>query len=237
MKTELSSTINKLILDIKNAGKMDNSLITEIVKSNKLSEKNLSTFASFNHANNESYGRKLIYNNENFKLLLMSWKAGDFTAIHNHGYTDWGCMYFFGEASHRLYEIVGDELKIIQKDNFHKSQIAQVCGDLTHMMGNTGLKDFTTLHIYGSNTRKSIVSENAKVYLPEFQKVVTTIGPAYLILDRSLVQSEEPLLKIGQDVLLDYFTLVKPFYERNKQLEIILRMEKILNNYNDFYQN
>ena len=200
MKTELSSTIYKLILDIKNAGKMDNSLITEIVNSNKLSKKDLNAFVSFGHTNSESYGRKLIFDNGNFKLLLMSWKAGDFTAIHNHGYSEWGCVYFFGKASHRLYEIVDDELKIIQKDNFHESQIAAVCGDLTHMMGNAGLKNFTTLHIYGSNTRKSNVSENAKVYFPEFQKAVTTMGQAYLNIDRSLILSEEPLLKIGQDV-------------------------------------
>ena len=226
MKTELSSTIYKLILDIKNAGKMDNSLITEIVNSNKLSEKDLGAFVSFGHANSQSYGRKLIFDNGNFKLLLMSWKAGDFTAIHNHGNTEWGCVYFFGEASHRLYEIVDDELKIIQKDNFHEGQIAAVCGDLTHMMGNAGSKDFTTLHIYGSNTRNSNVSENAKVYLPEFKKVVTTMGSAYLNMDSNIMLSEKLLLKMRQDVLLDYVTLVKPFYERTKKFDIIRRMEK-----------
>lgn len=226
MKIELSSTIYNLILDIKNAGEMDNSLITEIVNSNKLSKKDLSAFVSFGHANNESYGRKLIFDNGNFKLLLMSWKAGDFTAIHNHGYTEWGCVYFFGEASHRLYEIVDDELKIVQKYNFHEGQIAAVCGDLTHIMGNAGLKDFTTLHIYGSNTRKSNVSENAKVYLPESQKAVTTMGSAYLNMDSNLILSEKPLLKMQQDVLLDYFTLAKPFYERTKQFDIIRRMDR-----------
>lgn len=237
MKTELSSTIYKLILDIKNAGEMDNSLITEILGSNKLSKKDLSAFATFSHNNNKSYGRKLIFDNGNFKLLLMSWRAGDFTAIHNHGYTEWGCVYFFGEASHRLYEIADDELKVVQKDNFHEGQIAAVCGNLTHMLGNAGLKDFTTLHIYGSNTRKSNVSENAKVYLPEFKKTVTTMGSAYINMDRSLVLSEEPLLKIGQDVLLDYFTLAKPFYERNKQFDIISKMDEFLNNDNEFNQN
>ncbi len=226
MKTELSSTIYKLILDIKNAGKMDNSLITEIVSSNELSKKDLNAFVSFGHTNSKSYGRKLIFDNGNFKLLLMSWKAGDFTAIHNHGYTEWGCVYFFGEASHRLYEIVDNELKIIQKDNFHEGQIAAVCGDLTHMMGNAGSKDFTTLHIYGSNTRNSNVSENAKVYLPESKKVVTTMGSAYLNMDSNIMLSEKPLLKMRQDVLLDYFTLVKPFYERTKKFDIIRRMEK-----------
>ena len=30
----------------------------------------------------------------------MLWKLDDFPAIYNHGYTEWGCVYFFGEASH-----------------------------------------------------------------------------------------------------------------------------------------
>ncbi|MEA3445010.1 MAG: hypothetical protein U9R19_09840, partial [Bacteroidota bacterium] len=128
MKTDLPAHFQNLILDIVGAGKMDNNLITEIVKSNKLSEKDINSFTTFNHINSESYGRKLIFDNGNFKILLMSWKAGDFTAIHNHGYTEWGCVYFFGEATNRLYEIDNDELKVVQKDNFHHGEIASVCG-------------------------------------------------------------------------------------------------------------
>ena len=63
------------------------------------------------------------------------------------------------------------------------------------------------------------------------------MGSAYLNMDRSLVLSEKPLLKIHQDVFLDYYSLVKSFYERTKQFEIIRKMDKVLNNYSEFYQN
>ena len=189
MTPNLPSCIKKIALELNNLGNIDNNIVAEIVSDAKLSEKELSQYISFDHPNNESYGRKLILDSGEFQIFLMSWRAGDFTAIHNHGYTEWGCVYFFGEATHRLYKIVDDELNVVQKDNFHGGQIAAVSDDLTHMMGNENAKDYTTLHIYGSNVINSIVSENTKVYLLEFQKVVRTMGSAYLNMDRSLVLS------------------------------------------------
>jgi hypothetical protein len=156
----------------------------------------------------------------------MSWKSGDFTAIHNHGYTEWGCVYFFGEATHRLYSVTNAELKILQKDNFHKGQIASVCGDLTHIMGNSSSENFTTLHIYGSNTRNNDVSKDAIVYLPELDKEVTTMGSAFLNMDKQLILSEKPLIKVCNDVVADYFSLIKPFYERNGLVSILKNMKK-----------
>lgn len=228
MKTEFPKKLQQLILALQHESNIDNVMVAQLVSDNQLSNKDIAPFISFSHKQNESYGRQLIFDNGNFKILLMSWKKGDFTAIHNHGYTEWGCVYFFGEATHRLYEVENDALKLLQKDNFHTGEVASVCGDLTHMMGNASSNDFTTLHIYGSNTRNHDVSENAKVYVPEEQKIITTMGSAYLHMDKQLVLSENPLSKINNNVLLDYYSLVKPFYERNQLTQSIRNMENIL---------
>lgn len=228
MISDYPKSIQKLILALQHEPEIDNPLVADLVCANRLTEKSIAPYILYNHKENESYGRQLIYDNGNFKILLMSWKKGDFTAIHNHGYTEWGCVYFFGEATNRLYTAENEELRLLQKDNFQVGEVASVCGDLTHMMGNASAKDFTTLHIYGSNTRVNNVSENAKVYIPEEQKVVTTMGSAFLKMDSQLILSENPLNKINNDVLLDYFSLVKPFYERNHFDKSIRNMENIL---------
>jgi predicted metal-dependent enzyme (double-stranded beta helix superfamily) len=232
MSTEISNKIRKLINDIRYHSYLSNSLVADIVDSNQLNEKDIAPYYSFEHSENESYGRQLIYDNGNFKILLMSWKSGDFTAIHNHGYTEWGCVYFFGEATHRLYSVDDNELKLIKKENFQKGQIAYVCGDLTHMMGNSGTTDFATLHIYGSNTRRKDISKDAVVYLPEFDKEVTTMGSAYLNMDKKYILSEKPLLSIATDLLADYYNLVKPFYERNNHSGILKNIDNKLYNSN-----
>jgi predicted metal-dependent enzyme (double-stranded beta helix superfamily) len=228
IKTGFSKNIESLIKDISNQHSVTNPLVAEMVESYNLREQDVAQYFSYNHSPNESYGRKMIYDNGNFKILLMSWKPGDFTAIHNHGQTDWGCVYFLGEATHRLYSVTDDKLKIIQKDNFQKGQIASVCGDLTHMMGNSSSENFSTLHIYGSNSQQSDISKNAIVYLPELDKEVTTMGSAYLNMDKQLILSEKPLINVSKDVVADYFSLVKLFYECNGLSPLLRNMEKRL---------
>lgn len=230
MNKTLPKSIENLVKDIKHQDCLNNSLISEIVGSNHISENDVAQYVFYNHSPNESYGRQLIYDNGSFKILLMSWKSGDFTAIHNHGYTEWGCVSFFGEATHRLYSVTGDELKIVQRDNFHKGQIIPVCGDLTHIMGNSSSENFTTLHIYGSNTRQNDISKDAIVYLPELNKEVTTMGSAFLNMSEQLILSQKPLIKVCDEVVADYFSLVKPFYERNGLFSLLNKMEKRLEN-------
>ncbi|MBN2820260.1 MAG: hypothetical protein JXP36_14890, partial [Bacteroidales bacterium] len=66
----------------------------------------------------------------------------------------------------------------------------------------------------------------AIVYLPELDKEVTTMGSAYLNMDKQLILSEKPMIKVTNDVVADYFSLVKPFYERNGLVSILKNMKK-----------
>ena len=65
--------------------------------------------------------------------------------------------------------------------------------------------------------------------MPEFQKIVTTMGSAYLNMDKELILSEKPFKHIGSDVLGDYFSLVKPYYERNKIPGVLQKIVHHLN--------
>ena len=229
MKEHLPGCIRNLLFELDHQPNMNNDLVYQILSGIKLSEEAFEPYVFTNHPVNESYGRKLIWDNGDYKILLMTWHPGDFTAIHNHGYTEWGGVYFFGDATHRLYDVENDEISIVQKNVFPQGQVASICGDLTHLMGNSGDHDIITLHVYGSNTRKENVSEDAKIYMPEFQKIVTTMGSAYLNMNQALILSEKPFENIEHGVLADYFSLVKPFYERNKMAGVLKRMDNYLN--------
>lgn len=229
MREYLPDCIRTLMFELDHQTKMNNGIVTQILSGIKFTEKALEPFVYVEHPTNESYGRKLIWDNGDYKILLMTWRPGDFTAIHNHGYTEWGGVYFFGEATHRLYHVENDEMSIVGENVFLPGEVASVCGDLTHLMGNSGDRDMITLHVYGSNTRKENVSEDAKVYVPEFQKIFTTMGSAYLNMNKTLILSEKPFENIEHGVMADYFSLVKPFYERNKMEGVLRRMDNYLN--------
>lgn len=216
---------------------IDNKIVAEIVSGTRLIASDFTQYQSFDHPYAESYGRKLILDNGKFKILLMSWRPGDFTAIHNHGYTEWGCVCFFGEATHRLYTLEKGELRLQQSDIFGEGEVASVCGDLTHMMGNAGKQNFTTLHIYGSNTKTSNISENAKVYVPEFRKIFTTMGSAYLLMNQNLILSETGFDNISVRTLNDYLSLVKPFYIRNGIRNIVNLINEVLEDPDLYYKN
>lgn len=235
MKSDLPNCIQGIISELEQHDTINSNIISDIISKAKISQRDFDRYAYFNHPFSESYGRNLIFDNGNFKIMLMSWRAGDFTAIHNHGYTEWGCVYFFGNATHRLYEMVNGWLKLVRSDCFEKGQCAPVCGELTHLMGNAESKDFTTLHIYGSNTRAKNISDNAKVIVPEQKKIVTTLGSAFLNMKTDLVLSEYEFTNIDLETAIDYFHLVKPFYKRNNREDVINAIDQYLKNPELFY--
>jgi predicted metal-dependent enzyme (double-stranded beta helix superfamily) len=225
---DFSTEIQHLINDIANCPAMDNKTLSHILAGKKLSGTDFKDFETYDHPVCHSYGRQLIYDYGSFKILLMSWAPGDFTAIHNHGYTEWGCVFFFGEATHRMFKIENGQLSITQSDVFADGFVAPVCGDLIHIMGNAGTKGFTTLHIYGSNTRAGDISQNSNIFLPEHGIKASTMGSAYLEPEQNLIIAEKPFLCRNLQLLEDYFSLVKPFYERNNRTAVIKKMDAIL---------
>ncbi|MCU4173670.1 cysteine dioxygenase [Carboxylicivirga sp. N1Y90] len=223
MGKPISQSLQNLIESINNECVLNNTIITNIIKQNKIVEKDIEPFTTFDHPDCMSYGRELIFKNEQFKILLMSWKPGDFTAIHNHGETEWGCVCFFGEAVHRLYSTKNNELKLIKKDKISSGQVLAVKGSVTHMMGNAGEKSFVTLHIYGSNTKNKCGSE-VTVYMPEFQKMVSTSGSAYINMPNNLILTESAFSKTQNETLVDYLQLIKPFYKRNNNIATLNKL-------------
>ena len=90
----LPNSLKTIINELSNLQTVDNIDVAKIVKYANPTINELNRYSLFNHCNTESYGRQLIKDTGNFKLLLMSWKPGDFTAIHNHGGAEWGCVCF-----------------------------------------------------------------------------------------------------------------------------------------------
>jgi predicted metal-dependent enzyme (double-stranded beta helix superfamily) len=231
METTTPKCINQLVEELNNHLVHSNELVSEIVSSILFDRNEIEAFNTFNHNLKDSYGRKLVYDSERFKILVMSWLPGDFTAIHNHGYTEWGSVHFFGEATHRLYENTNGMLDVISKEKFEEGQNAAVCGALTHMMGNSSNKEFITLHIYGKDSAENKVADDAMVYLPEFQKIATTSGTAYLNLDKSLIKSETSYNAFSDAMISDYFQLIAPYYCRNNQFDLLKNLESKINKF------
>jgi len=228
MVKELPQSIRKIIVELNHFPVLENETLHNIVLQSGISVKEFEGFSRFDHPEDLSYGRQELYSNERFKILLMSWRKNDFTAIHNHGVTEWGCVFFLGSATHRIYEIENERLVLKRKDVFQAGQTADVCGNFIHIMGNSGAENFMTLHIYGSDSDTTDNESLAEIYAPEHNKVFYTHGEAYLNISNELITGEKYFDQIDPEALTDYLLLVRPFYERIKDESVLAKIKSAI---------
>ncbi|MEC7268568.1 MAG: cysteine dioxygenase family protein, partial [Bacteroidota bacterium] len=150
--TQLTSSLNSLVQalesnEISSCAKL-RSLLTEA----DIKSEELLPWANYDHPVEDSYGRKVVYENKHFEVMVMSWTPGDMSAIHNHGNTQWGCVQVFGQAEHATFKVDEDEIYTLSRETLTNGQIIHVNHSLVHQMGNSGHQPFLSLHVYGIDT-------------------------------------------------------------------------------------
>ena len=217
MIPDIPSKLMHLIRILEASDSADFLFLKKAVSATKLSANDLKPFALFNHPADQSYGRHLLYESHRLKIFLMCWAPGDFTAIHDHGQTEWGCVIALGDFTHRLYYLEDEQLNLKSVEPFGEGQIACLKGDLIHMMGNAGNRNIMSLHIYGSDSANKSLAKRSRVYFPEKKKVITTNGPAFLSCPEDSILEQEYFDSIDRNALLDYLNLIKLRSEKTRQ--------------------
>jgi cysteine dioxygenase len=209
----MSSKIHKKVIQL--AQKLEASethdfhFLKEAVDGTGFTVNDFKNYASFIHPPDQSYGRNLLYESDRLKIFLMCWAPGDFTAIHDHGKTLWGCVYALGNFTHRVYHLNKGLLKIKSDAQFTKGQVACLKGDFIHMMGNKGNMNIMSLHIYGSDSKDESLAKRSRIYQIDKKKIITTNGPAYLNTNEESILHQEYFDSVDQKALLDYIDLMK----------------------------
>ena len=138
--------------------------IRKIVQEAGVEPEDLKAWADFEHPVADSYGRKLAYDGGHFEIMAMSWKPGDVSAIHDHGYTQWGAVQVFGPAEHATFLCDEGVLHTWSRGLLKPYQVIAVSHDLVHQMGNTSDQPFFTLHVYGLDHEINNVTGDARVF-------------------------------------------------------------------------
>ncbi len=135
-----------------------------IVLDAQVDPRDLEPWADFDHPVADSYGRKLVYKGGHFEIMVMSWRPGDFSTIHDHGYTQWGAVQVFGPAEHATFRVDDDRISTLARWRMQAGDAIGVHHDLLHQMGNpTGDTFFLTLHVYGEPENIDNVTGDARV--------------------------------------------------------------------------
>ena len=92
--TDLPPSLARLVQAIQQHETLNPIEIKKVVVQANIQPEDLAAWEDIEHPAADSYGRKLVYNGGFFEIMVMSWKPGDYSAIHDHGYTSWGrCKY------------------------------------------------------------------------------------------------------------------------------------------------
>ncbi len=127
----------------------------------------LNPWETYDHPLVDSYGRKLVFANDFFEIMVMSWTPGDVSAIHDHGYTQWGAVQVFGPAEHATFWVQDDSINTLSREVMQPGKVIAVGHQLIHQMSNRSQEKFLSLHVYGVNTvgfdQKSVTA-NARIW-------------------------------------------------------------------------
>lgn len=166
--------------------------VRRIVLNAGVRQKDLQPWADYGHPTADSYGRRLIYSKGNFEMMAMSWAPGDFSAIHDHGHTQWGAVQVFGPAEHATFRVDEGRISTLSRTQFNPGDVVGVSHTLVHQMGNPTDEYFMTLHVYGRPEDIDNVTGDARVYDLERETIQRVDGGVFYALPEEEVKWTEP---------------------------------------------
>ena len=168
--TETLPTSLQCLIDLiqKNQEQMTPGLAQRLVVDAQVQPSDLEAWADYDHPLADSYGRKLVFEDDFFEVMVMSWEIGDVSAIHDHGYTQWGAVQVFGPAEHGLFLVEDQHLTTLARDQVVPGRVLAVGNRLVHQMANKSDERFLSLHVYGVSKGKGLeapsVTADARIW-------------------------------------------------------------------------
>ena len=230
----LPKSLNRLVNGIQEAmqklGQLNPKLAKELVLQADVQVADMMHYADFDHPIEDCYGRKLVFDGGSFEVMVMSWKPGDYSSIHNHGYTQWGVVQVFGNAHHFLYQQKNGQLAFAKKEILPKGEAIKVNHTLIHQMGNPSTENYLTLHVYGVNEMyvSKDVTADAKNFDLEFDRISHTTGGAFFNLPKKDIYNFEPGITTTPEVFMNYANLLLSYYQRQVPSDRITELKQSL---------
>ena len=165
--------------------------VKDLVIDCQIDSQSLLPWADFEHPVTDSYGRQLVFYGGHFEVMVMSWLPGDFSAIHDHGLTQWGAVQCFGAAEHYIYRFSDGKLKTLDPAPYTSGMVRAVDHRLIHQMGNSSNQPFLSLHVYGCPNPAETITGNARIFDLWENSIQYTDGGVFFCLPESEIQQKD----------------------------------------------
>jgi cysteine dioxygenase len=98
----------------------------------------------------ESYTRNPVLKNEHLELVVICWRAGQKSPIHDHGVSN--CLYVVtgGTMAEEIYESTGQlgVVKLVESRDWGRGESTIADGPTIHRVCNLSDHDLVTIHLY-----------------------------------------------------------------------------------------
>ena len=167
--------------------------IYEAVSKSTVGFKDLENWIDYNYPASDSYGRKMVHDGGFFEVMVMCWKPGDYSAIHDHGEAEFGVVKVFGDTEHAAFEIVNQKLITLGRTIIEAGTTLEIAPSLIHQMGNPGDRNSFSLHIYVNQAAEGNITGDSRIYDYSRNAILRVDGGAFYLLPESEIKSREPL--------------------------------------------
>ncbi|MDY6936312.1 MAG: cysteine dioxygenase family protein [Cyanobacteriota bacterium] len=215
------ASLQRLIQALRQADRLTPEQVKKTLLNSCISPRDLMPWADFDHPIADSYGRKLVFDGGNFEIMVMSWLPGDFSAIHDHGATQWGAVQCFGSAEHYIYRFAEGVLSTLEPAHYSPGTVCAVDRSLIHQMGNSSNMPFLSLHVYGCEEVRGTITGNARIFDLLENSIQYTDGGVFFCLPETQINKRLPGINADRE------TALRHHYQMSDRLDRILQTQRL----------
>ena len=216
-KLSLPISISNLIKALEVQSFFNPAEITTLLYKAEIKSEDLKTWAKFDHAIEDGYGRALVHSGDNFEIMVMSWNPRDQTAVHNHGYTTWGAVQVFGNLDHTSFNCQDNFLYTLYKEKLTDGEIIAVNQKLIHQMGNSSDEKVLSLHVYGRAEQTDNITADSFIYEVGKHEIQVVNGGVFYDLKNSEIEKRSSGLKSDPLTEISHYTSLLNFYFKSNK--------------------
>ena len=186
-------TRGKLIESLEGLSEFTPGSVHEVVSECDIGFEDLKEWIDYHYPVSDSYGRKMVHDGGFFEVMVMCWRPGDYSAIHDHGKAEFGAVKIFGDAEHATFELNRQKLTTISREMVEAGTTLKVTPSLIHQMGNPGESNFFSLHVYGNVDLEGGVTSEARIFDYSRNELLFVNGGVFYLLPESEIMHRKKL--------------------------------------------
>ena len=186
-------TLEGLIGSLENLNEFNLEGVYEAVSRSTVGFRDLEKWIDYDYPVSDSYGRKMVHDGGFFEVMVMCWRPGDYSAIHDHGKAEFGAVKIFGDAEHASFELDDQKFTTLSRERVKPGTTLKVTPSLIHQMGNPGESNFFTLHVYGNVNLDGGVTSEARIFDYSRNELVFVNGGVFYLLPESEIMHRKKL--------------------------------------------